>query len=88
MKPVTHPNLKLGIKSSRFLQYIILLSVLLTLDEPSLKYLVISVNGEIPIVIKNNESLQLVEGDSINISHIKAKDRLLLGRIFFRLNED
>jgi hypothetical protein len=44
----------------------------LALDEPSLKYLVISVNGETPIVIKNNQSLQLVEGDSINVSHIEA----------------
>ena len=44
----------------------------LALDTPSLKYLVVSVNGEIPIVIKNNESLQLFRGDSINVSHIEA----------------
>jgi hypothetical protein len=44
----------------------------LELDKPSLKYLVVSINRGTPIVIKNNESLHLSEGDSINISHIEA----------------
>src|SRR4030042_1649887 len=44
----------------------------LELDTPSLKYLVVSINRGTPIVIKNNESLHLSEGDTINISHIEA----------------
>ncbi len=44
----------------------------LELDTPSLKYLVVSINRGTPIVIKNNESLHLSEGDSINISHIES----------------
>lgn len=44
----------------------------LALDNPVLKYLVVSVNGETPIVINKNEHLDLNEGDSINISHIEA----------------
>lgn len=44
----------------------------LALDNPVLKYLVVSVNGETPIVINKNERLDLTEGDSINISHIEA----------------
>ena len=44
----------------------------LALDNPVLKYLVVSVNGKTPIVINKNEQLDLVEGDSISISHIEA----------------
>lgn len=44
----------------------------LELDTPSLKYVIVSINGGTPIVIKNNENLHLSEGDSINISHIEA----------------
>lgn len=44
----------------------------LALDNPVLKYLVVSVNGETPMVINKNEHLDLNEGDSINISHIEA----------------
>ncbi|MDB9823071.1 M14/M99 family metallopeptidase [Deltaproteobacteria bacterium] len=44
----------------------------LALDAPSLRYLIVSVNGNIPIVIKNNEILKLFNGDSINVSHIEA----------------
>ena len=44
----------------------------LALDTPFLKYLIVSINGEIPIVINNNESISLFEGDSINVSHIEA----------------
>jgi hypothetical protein len=44
----------------------------LTLETPSLKYLVVSINGNTPIVIKNNETVNIFKGDSINISHIEA----------------
>ncbi len=43
-----------------------------TLDTPSLKYLVVSVNNEIPIVVKKGERLNVSKGDSINISHIES----------------
>lgn len=43
-----------------------------TLDAPSLKYVVVSVNNEIPIVIKKGEKLNINKGDSINISHIES----------------
>lgn len=44
----------------------------LELKTPSLKYVVVSINGGTPIVTKNNESLHLSKGDTINISHIEA----------------
>jgi hypothetical protein len=44
----------------------------LALDTPSLKYLVVSVNGETPIVVKKDQPLSLFEGDSINVSHIES----------------
>jgi len=44
----------------------------LALDNPVLKYLVVSINGKTPTVIKNNEHIDLTEGDTINISHIEA----------------
>jgi hypothetical protein len=44
----------------------------LVLDTPVLKYLVVSVNGQIPIVVKHNETLRLMAGDSINVSHIES----------------
>ncbi len=44
----------------------------LNLDAPWLKYLIVSINGETPIVIKSDESVCLSEGDSINVSHIEA----------------
>ncbi len=43
-----------------------------TLEAPSLKYVVVSVNNEIPIVIKKGEKLNIKKGDSINISHIES----------------
>jgi hypothetical protein len=43
-----------------------------TLEAPSLKYIVVSVNNEIPIVIKKGEKLNIKKGDSINISHIES----------------
>lgn len=44
----------------------------LVLDPPLLKYLVLSVNGQIPIVIKDNQNLELQAGDSIIVSHIES----------------
>jgi len=44
----------------------------LTLDNPVLKYLVVSINGKTPMVIKNNEYIDIIEGDTINVSHIEA----------------
>jgi len=44
----------------------------LVLDPPLLKYLVVSINGQNPIVVKENQSLKLVAGDSINVTHIEA----------------
>lgn len=43
-----------------------------TLDAPSLKYVVVSVNNEIPIVVKKGERLNISKGDSLNISHIES----------------
>jgi len=44
----------------------------LVLDPPVLKYLVISVNGQTPIVIKEKQTLELTHGDLINVTHIEA----------------
>ncbi len=44
----------------------------LVLDKPLLKYLVVSINGQTPIVVKENQPLKLVAGDSINVTHIEA----------------
>ena len=44
----------------------------LVLDPPLLKYLVISINGQIPIVIKENQAVELQAGDSLHVSHIES----------------
>jgi hypothetical protein len=44
----------------------------LVLDLPILKYLVVSINGKIPIVLKEKQTLELKAGDSIHVSHIEA----------------
>ena len=44
----------------------------LVLDPPVLKYLIASVNGQTPIVVKENQGLELTAGDSLNISHIES----------------
>ena len=44
----------------------------LVLDPPLLKYLVVSINGQIPIVIKEKQTLELQAGDSIQVSHIES----------------
>jgi hypothetical protein len=44
----------------------------LTLDPPKLKYLVVSINGQTPIVLSEEAALELEPGDSINVTHIEA----------------
>jgi hypothetical protein len=44
----------------------------LILDPPVMKYLVVSINSHIPIVVKENQTLELLAGDSINVSHIES----------------
>lgn len=43
----------------------------LVLDPPVLKYLVVSINDQIPIVLKENQTLKLRSGDAITVSHIE-----------------
>ena len=42
------------------------------LDPPLLKYLVLSINDSLPVVVFNQKRLILQKGDSIEISHIEA----------------
>lgn len=44
----------------------------INLDHPELNYLVISVNDSFPIVVKNQQTLNIKSGDTILISHIEA----------------
>lgn len=44
----------------------------LNLDPPKLKYLVVSINGQTPIVVNEHAVLELERGDSINVIHIEA----------------
>jgi hypothetical protein len=44
----------------------------LILDPPKLKYLVVSINGQIPIVLDEEAVLELQSGDSIYVTHIEA----------------
>ncbi|MGD8387540.1 MAG: M14/M99 family metallopeptidase [Desulfobacteraceae bacterium] len=44
----------------------------LVLDPPVLKYLVISINGRTPIVIKDRETLTLAPNDRIRVTHIES----------------
>jgi hypothetical protein len=44
----------------------------LDLEPPVLNYLVVSLNGQIPIVVKQNQTLQVKAGDAIHISHIES----------------
>ena len=43
-----------------------------TLDPPILKYLVVSINKQIPVVVKNNQDIRIQAGDTIHVSHIEA----------------
>jgi hypothetical protein len=44
----------------------------LVLDPAVLKYLVVSINGETPIVVDEKQTIKLAAGDSINVTHIEA----------------
>jgi hypothetical protein len=44
----------------------------LVLDPAVLKYVVVTINGQTPIVINDKQTLQLAAGDSIRITHIEA----------------
>ncbi|MBW1912280.1 MAG: hypothetical protein JRI43_03735 [Deltaproteobacteria bacterium] len=44
----------------------------LALHPPAMKYIVVSINGNAPIVVKERQMLRLLKGDSINVSHIEA----------------
>lgn len=44
----------------------------LFLDPPELKYLVVSINGQVPIVIRDQQALNIMTGDTINIAHVEA----------------
>jgi len=42
------------------------------LEQPLLDYLVISVNDTLPVVLKNQQTLRVAQGDKVTISHIEA----------------
>lgn len=42
------------------------------LDAPVLKYVVVSINGETSIVVNKDQELNILKGDSINVSHIES----------------
>jgi len=44
----------------------------LNLDPPVLKYLVVAINGQTPIVVQPNHALELRAGDMISVTHIEA----------------
>ena len=44
----------------------------LNLDNPELKYLIISVNDALPIAVKNQQTLYVNLGDSVTVSHIES----------------
>ncbi len=44
----------------------------LNLDPPVLKYLVVAINGQTPIVVQPNQALELRAGDMISVTHIEA----------------
>ena len=44
----------------------------LNLDPPVLKYLVVAINGQTPIVVDGNQTLELRAGDMISITHIES----------------
>jgi len=44
----------------------------LFLDPPGLKYLVVSINGQIPIMIPDQQALHIMPGDTINVAHVEA----------------
>ncbi len=44
----------------------------LKLEKPKLDYLVISINNKLPVVVKDKETLHVLPGDQITVSHIEA----------------
>ncbi|MDL1963008.1 MAG: hypothetical protein LWW98_01505, partial [Deltaproteobacteria bacterium] len=44
----------------------------INLDNPELKYLIISVNDALPIAVKNQQTLYINPGDTVTISHIES----------------
>jgi hypothetical protein len=44
----------------------------LNLEPPVLRYLVVSINDSLPVVVKNQQSLFINTGDSLMVSHIEA----------------
>lgn len=44
----------------------------LNLKKPLLDYLVISVNDTLPVVLKNQQTLHVAQGDTVTVSHIEA----------------
>jgi hypothetical protein len=64
------------------------------LDNPFLKYLIVSINGRTPIVVSGNDALKVREGDNVRIVHIESNySRGLTARIkgaggFNDLNEE
>jgi hypothetical protein len=52
------------------------------LDNPYLKYLIVSINGRTPIVVSGNDALKVREGDNVRIVHIESNySRGLTARI-------
>ncbi len=65
------------------------------LDNPYLRYLIVSINGRVPIVVSGNDVLKVHEGDVIRIVHIESNySRGLTARVqggrdgFNDLNQD
>lgn len=64
------------------------------LDNPYLRYLIVSINGRTPIVVNGNDSLRVHAGDNVRIVHIESNySRGLTARIkgaggFNDLNEE
>ncbi|MCJ7615890.1 MAG: M14/M99 family metallopeptidase [Desulfobacterales bacterium] len=44
----------------------------INLYDPELKYLIVSVNNDLPVAVKNQQTLNVNSGDTITISHIEA----------------
>jgi hypothetical protein len=44
----------------------------LNLEKPLLDYLVIAVNDTLPVVLKNQQTLHIAQGDTVTVSHIEA----------------
>ncbi|MBW1960195.1 MAG: succinylglutamate desuccinylase/aspartoacylase family protein [Deltaproteobacteria bacterium] len=67
---VRHHNLAINAFMERF--QIIPETPGLNIDSPRLDYLVISINERLPVVVQDQQTLQVNPGDTIEISHIEA----------------